>query len=390
MPVYRYTGYKPDGREVKGTITADAESEGILHLKESGIFIKEFREERGYESPPRFQLAPPTRTLPHFTRQLATLTGSSVPLAAALDSIRKEYRGYWHGVVSRIAERVREGASLSRALEEFPSLFPPYYRSMIAASEAGGNLREVLETLADFLETDQETRSRARTAMLYPAFMILTSVFVLSFVFTFVIPKIVRIFSESNTRLPAITKVLISLSYLFQHYWWAGLILAIGGVYLFKLFYKKNPLRIDKILLLLPVLRSLAYARFTATLGFLLRGGVPIITALDLSSEVTGNSYFASLIKGAKETITEGGSISESLKGLSPILLQIISTGERSGRLPELLIQASGAYKKDFMRETEQLTSILEPVIILGMGVVVGLIVFGVLLPIFELNQVIH
>jgi len=390
MPVFRYRGYNTEGKEVSGTLRADGEGEAILRLKESGIFPKELEEHLKWKKPPLFQLVSPQRTLPHFTRQLATLLSSSVPLSDALRSIGQEYSGYWHGIVLNIAETVSEGASLSRAIGAYPDIFPEYYRNMLAASEMGGNLPEVLETLAEFLETDTEIRTRARTAMLYPAFMIVVSVFVLSFVFTFVIPKIIRIFRESSADLPLITEILIKISALFHDYWW----LMLGGIagvsYILVRFHRLRPHYLHRLFILIPITRALAYSRFTATLGFLLRGGVPIIRALELSSGATGNAWLEEIIAKARNMVTEGKGLSESLTGLSPVLLQMISTGEKSGQLPELLIRASESYKKEFIRQTEQITSILEPVMILVMGIIVGFIVFGVLLPIFEINQIIR
>ncbi len=169
------------------------------------------------------------------------------------------------------------------------------------------------------------------------------------------------------------------------------MLVGIAGVsYILVRFHRLRPRYLHRLFILIPITRALAYSRFTATLGFLLRGGVPIIRALELSSGATGNAWLEEMIAKARNMVTEGKGLSESLTGLSPVLLQMISTGEKSGQLPELLIRASESYKKEFIRQTEQITSVLEPVMILVMGTVVGFIVFGVLLPIFEINQIIR
>ncbi len=390
MPLYHYRGYKPDGKKVRGSLQADGEGEAVLKLRDEGIYPSEITRHTSAGKPSRFSFSPPGKNLPHFTRQLAILLSAGVPLSDALRSIASEYSGFWQGLVSALSERVLEGASLSRAIGEYPGVFPEYYAGMVAASEMGGNLHEVLETLADFLETDNSIKKKVQTAMLYPAFMVVVSVFVLSFVFTFVVPKILRIFEQSDTPLPFITVILIKISYVFQNYWWLMGIISIGLVMLLRNLHRRYPRYLHTVTLRIPALRALYYSRLTGTLGFLLKGGLPILRALELSADVSGNSRLRSVVLNVSKSVSEGGTIASSLQGVSPVLRQIVSTGEKSGNLPDILIQASESYKKDFIRWAEQITALLEPILILAMGIIVGFIVFGVLLPIFQINQIVR
>ncbi len=387
MPLYRYIGYDSAGRRVKGSLRAGARGEAVLRLRDSGVYPSELTEYVQWKKRNPFRWRP--NLLPQFTRQLATLLASGVPLSEALESLAGEYRGYWHGLVASLSERVQEGASLSRAVGDHPDLFPEFYVSMVSASEAGGNMPEVLETLADFLETDLALRNKARTALLYPAFMVGVSAFVLSFVFTFVVPKIVRIFEQSDAALPLVTVLLLKVSRIFQDYWWLIGLLLIPTVYSIRRLHRRQPRHLHGLLLRVPFMRALYYSRFTGTLGFLLKGGIPVLKALELSAKASGNTLLQEKVLRAMDRVSEGASIASSIEGVSPVLRQLISTGERSGRLPELLIRAADSYKEGFVRWAEQAASLLEPVLILFMGLVVGFIVFGILLPIFQLNQLI-
>jgi type II secretory pathway component PulF len=390
VPVYLYRGYDSEGKKVKGKLSADGQGEAVLRLKDTGIYPSQLSEYVHWKRRAFLRWKAPKNVLTHFTRQLATLTASGVSLSEALKSLSDEYGGHWHGLVTSLSERVLEGASLSRAISQHPDTFPEYYAKMISASETGGNLSEVLETLADFLETDATLKNRVRTALLYPSFMVIISVFVLSFVFTFVVPKILSIFEHSQASLPYVTVVLLKVSYVFQNYWWLLGSLFVASVFLLRKLHGKYPHYLHGVALRIPFMRSLYYSRFTGTLGFLLKGGIPVLRALELSSKVSGNSLLERDVLRGMKRVSEGGTIASSLQGISPVLKQLISTGEKSGQLPALLIKTSHSYKEDFIRLTEEATSLLEPLLILLMGSIVGFIVFGVLLPIFQINQLIR
>jgi general secretion pathway protein F len=227
--------------------------------------------------------------------------------------------------------------------------------------------------------------------MVYPVFMICVGFVVLSFLFTFVIPKITKIFKDTESALPFITVILITISDIFQHYWWLLIGILLGGVFGIKRLREKNRLLVDRLILNFPgnILQSLYFGRFTMTLGSLLEGGLPVLKALELASKSIGNKALEIKVIDAGRRVAEGARLSASLEGFPPVLLQLIKTGERSGRLIEILKNAADSYEEEFSRRVQNALSFLEPAMILIMGLIVGLIVLAVLLPIFQLNQLI-
>ena len=275
-------------------------------------------------------------------------------------------------------------------MQAHPSVFPEFYTGLIAAGETSGKLSDVMLKLADFLETEINTKNKVRTALIYPAFMACVSVAVVIFLFTFVIPKITKIFEDTSSTLPLITIVLIWISSTFQKFWWLMLAAAGGIVVLFKKIKETRKDIIDSLLLKDPtgILMELYMLRFTLTMGFLLSGGLPILRAMHLTAKAIGNVVLESRIIEAENFISQGASLSASLKDFPPSILQIISTGEKTGKLPEVLQKTAESYESEFDRKLQRGMSILEPVLILVMGLVVAFIVVSVLLPIFELNQI--
>jgi len=391
MPVFKYWGYNEAGTEVSGAIDAENLREAIVKIKERGILPGKVSQEdiykKGYLS--RRAL---TSLLPEVTRRLSTLLSSGVPLIEALSALASEQKGIWRSILVDIKERVSGGASLSRAMQSYPDVFPDFYTGMVSAGESSGELSTVLNTLADFLETQMNTRGKIRTAMIYPLFMVIVSVIVLSFLFIFVVPKITRIFEDSAQALPAITIILIHISNAFRRYWWLIILLFIASSGIYRLIRVHRKEIIDRLLLKEPtgIMMNLYMLRFTATMSFLLDGGVPVLNALRLTSKAIGNLIIEHRIMSAYELVSQGARLSNSLDGFPPTLLQVISTGERSGRLPEVLRRLALSYEREFDRRLQRAISLLEPSLILAMGFVVGFIVLAVLLPIFELNQLIR
>jgi general secretion pathway protein F len=391
MPIFQYKGYRGDGTGTSGTIEADGIKDAAAKIKESGLFPEEVREYI-YSEKTFFFRKHNVTLLPALTRQLSILLSAGVPLIEALRSLAEENRGFWKQTLIDIRERTAGGASLSRAMSEHESVFDDFYVNMIAAGEASGNLSSVLSRLADFLERQDAVKQRVRIAMIYPVFMVCVCFIVLSFLFVLVIPKIVKIFEDTKSTLPLITIILINISNVFQKYWWIMTAAAIGCIYGFKRFRGKNALLLDSFFLKMPgnIVQNLYLARFTRTFGSLLESGLPMLKALELSSKSVGNAAISKMITEAEGKIAEGSRLSASLGGFSPVLLQLISTGEKSGRLAEVLSIAADSYEEEFSRKVQKALSLLEPVMILFMGLIVGFIVFAVLLPMFQLNQLVR
>jgi general secretion pathway protein F len=390
MPIFQYRGYRPDGSEVAGTLEATSLKEAVLRLKDGGLYPKDVQEAIYRKRFGLFQ-RPDAALLPSTTRQLSTLLTSGVTLMEALTSISEENKGFWKNMLVHIKERIASGSSFSKALEDYKEIFPEFYVSMVASGEAGGNLDRVLSRLADFLEAQHSLKSKVKASMIYPVIMICIGFIVLSFLFTFVIPKITRIFKDTESALPFITVVLINISDIFQNYWWLLIGILLGSVFGFRRLKEKNRLFIDRLILHLPgnVLQSLYFGRFARTLGSLLEGGLPVLKALELAAKSIGNKMLEIKVIDAGKRVAEGVRLSASLEGFPPVLLQLITTGERSGKLVEILKNAADSYEEEFSRRVQKVLSLLEPAMILFMGLIVGLIVFAVLLPIFQLNQLI-
>ncbi len=388
MPVFKYTGYDHQGLKTEGVIEADGRRDAILKIKTKGIFPREITEAVTHGKR-IFSRKPSPLVLAGITRRLSTLLSSGVPLIDAFSALSSEQKGDWRNILLDIKEALAGGASLARAMQAHPSIFPDFYTGMIAAGETSGKLTDVLLKLADFLERDINLRNKIKTALIYPAFMACVSIAIVLFLFTFVIPKITRIFEESSASLPLITIILIWVSAGLKKFWWLLLALAGGGAVLFRRIRRTRKDLVDAVLLRDPsgVLMGLYMLRFTMTMGFLLSGGLPILNAMQLTSKATGNTVLEKKILAAQELVSQGARLSASLEGFPPTLLQIIATGEQTGKLPEVLKRTADSYESEFDRKLQAGISILEPVLILAMGLIVGFIVLAVLLPIFELNQ---
>jgi general secretion pathway protein F len=388
MPIFRYRGYRSGGSEAAGTIEADGLKDALSKVRELGFYPRTIERVSGQRRPRLSLRRDDTGRLPDVTRQLSVLVRSGVPLVEALRALSEESKGYWKDTLVAIRERVMSGASLSRAMEDYEKTFPEFYRNMVQSGEASGTLEKVLERLSDFLEHQNAVREKVKAAMVYPVFMASVGIVVLSFIFTFVVPKIVKIFEDSHNALPLMTHILIWVSNAFVHYWWLLLAGAIGLLLGGRKLTERNRALIDSALVRLPF-QGLYYSRFTRTLGFLLDGGLPMLRALELAGKSTGNAYLQRKVKEAEMKVSEGARLSSSLEGLPPVLLQLIATGEKSGQLSDILARAADAYDTEFDRKVQKALSLLEPSMILLMGLVVGFIVLAVLLPMFQLNQLI-
>jgi general secretion pathway protein F len=389
MPLYRYKGYGEEGRTRAGTIEAEGPRDAALKLRERGLHPRSIES----HAPGRRRLARvlPARSeagrLASLTRQLSVLLRSGVPLAEALRAASEEATGTWRDMLVSVKEQVVGGARLSRALETHTDVFPDYYAGMVAAGEESGSLEDVLSRLADFMEARQAVAERVKTAMLYPLFMAGVGLLVLGFLLSFVVPRIARIFEDTQAALPLPTVILMGVSDFLVTNWWLAALLAAGALLGGRAFFRKRRGTVHRWFYRL--VKSLYLARFARTLGFLLAGGLPMLRALELAGRAAGNLHLEARVRAASAAVSEGGRLSAALEGLPPVLLQVISTGERSGKLPEVLGEAAVSYEAEFDRFVARGLAALEPALILAMGLMVGFVVFSVLLPMFQMNQLV-
>jgi general secretion pathway protein F len=402
MPTFRYDAFKGNGSPVSGVIEAGSLQEARLFLKKEGLFPKELAETgtasqggvRKY-----FRKGVPLQELSLMTRRLSTLLGSSVPVYEAISTLcDQELPGELKEVLSRVRTRLTEGSNLARALGEEPAVFSESYISMVAAGEASGALEIILDRLADFLEDQEAVRSRVMTALAYPALMVVVGAGVMLFLLAFVIPKIVVIFEQSKAALPFITILLIKTSALLRSGWWVLLLAAGCLVYGYRRLVRRESFRFrrDSLLLRIPLLGPLMIrlilSRFAKILGLLLSSGVPVIRALEITGDVVVNRRYRKALAGARVELAEGGSLSVSLRDgtlFPPLLVHMVAVGERGGTLEAMLAKAGAAFEKEFVAAVARVMSLLEPLLVLAMGLVVGTMVIAVLLPIFQLNQLI-
>jgi general secretion pathway protein F len=408
MPVYEYTALNDKGKKLKGIIDAQSTGAARQKLRESNIYLTDLQETSGAKksSPLKQPLGGlfrkvGTRELTVMTRQLATLLGAGLPLVQSLTTlITQTSHPQLKTILAQIREEVNEGSSFSHTLTHYPEVFPDFYLNMVRAGEASGTIHLVLERLADFSEKQQALKGRVRAALAYPLFMFLIGSGVLFFLVTFVVPNVTRIFDEMHQTLPLITIILIGVSRFLESFWWiivAGLIGAFVALKYFLSKTQKGRGLLDRIMLALPVVgpinRKMAVARFSRTLGTLLESGVPLLASLEIVRNIVGNSLISDAIQQAGNDVREGQSLSAPLarSGIFPaISVEMISVGEQSGNLEPMLYRIAEAYEKEVESGITMLTSLLEPVMILVMGLAVGFIVVSILLPIFEMNQLVR
>ncbi len=411
MPVYEYTALNTAGKTVQGIIDADSPALARQKIRSQGMYPVRVEEAAGKTRFSSFHIQ--GLSLPVFsggwiraqdvfliTRQLATMLGAGIPLVPALSGLieQGEQRAL-KTMLAQLREAVNEGHPLSSALGSHPRLFSPMYINMVRAGEASGSLPLVLDQLAEFGERQQALQARIRAAMLYPVFMAVVGVAVLAFLITFILPSITTVFEGSEQALPLPTTLLMALSGLLRAYWPPLLLLFLALLLGLRQFLRSpaGERSWHRLQLSLPFFKGLvrkqAAARFARSLASLLHSGVPLVDALAIVSNITGNALIGEHIRNASQELEKGQSLAGYFRGtpyFPPMLVQMMAVGEQSGALDSMLARAADNYERELETRIMALTSMIEPVMILVMGAAVAFIVVAVLLPIFEMNQLIR
>ena len=409
MPVYSYTALNAVGRTVKGITRADSAKQARLRLRSEGLHPVDIRVTDAREDKKttrtdrsRFKLrrGPSSIVLAETTRQLHTLMSAGIPLVDSLSAVHEQSDdSAFARVLALVRENVTEGHALADALAEHPRYFPNDYIHLIRAGELGGKLDEVLGRLAESLERGAERMSRVRAALAYPIFMTVVGIGVLAFLFTFIVPTLTGLFETLDAALPWPTRVLLFLSGIMKSYWWAVLIVLVAGGLLFRNYLKNksNYRRVELVLFKVPVfgalIQKLLLGRVFRSLSVMVGGGVPLTNSLGVTAKGMGRSNFAKAMETAEDMVGQGRSLADGLaaSGLfPPVTRRMIAIGETSGSLPEMLSRAAKAHEDQTDRALTTLTSLVEPVIILTMGLVVGFVVLAVLLPVFDLSTLVR
>lgn len=407
MPVFEYEALAPDGSRSSGVMDAESEAAVRDRLRHGGKYPVSISRTRATGQSGLFGLNKNfsfsrirVSEVNVFTRQLATLIGAGLPLDSALKGIAEQAeKQAMKQVVSQLKEAVSEGESLSSALGTRPELFSAMYVNMVRAGEAFGSLDLVLSRLADFGDRFEAVRGRLRAAMIYPAFMTLVGAGVLFVLITFVIPDIMQMYARMEKALPLPTQLLIGVGNFLRNYWWLLLIIIVGTAAALKSVINgpAGKKRLDRLWLKTPVVgrvinKNILF-RFSSTMASLLSSGVDIVDSLEISKRVVGNVCISAVIDEAIADIRVGQSMVSPFarsEWFPSAFVQLLSVGESSGKLEEMLEKISVSTERELESTTRGLTSLIEPVLIVIMGILVGFIVLSVLLPIFEMNQVVR
>ena len=408
MPVYEYTAMNTGGKNVAGIIDADNAAEAREKLRAGNLFPTAINEAYDTGRSPRQRRLSldlrlfsgiKARDLTATTRQLATLVGAGFPLVSAVYALIPQTSSVaLKKVLSRIKDAIEEGKSFAEALTEFPDIFPPLFVNMVRAGEASGTLEIVLERLAEINENRQVQKNRIISILAYPIVMTVLSIAILTFLLVSIVPQFIDVFSEMHQALPLPTRIIQFISEQLAAYWWALLILVVAVYAAFRRLKKTERGKdlIDKLVLHLPGVSVLAVkiavARFSRTLGSLLENGIPMLTALHIVKNIVGNVHIARAVQEAAQKVEKGLGLGASLEeaDVFPSLsVQMIKIGEQSGDLEKMLLKTADVFENEVESTLVSLTSILQPLLVVFMGVVILFIVLAIILPIFEMNQLV-
>jgi general secretion pathway protein F len=394
MATFSYRATTRDGTIVEGAVDAPDEGAAVERVRNTGVIPIKITAPR--DSVRRtFTLKSSKGDLLTFTTELSALLGAGLPLDRSLNilsdiSESKEMKS----IIQSILKSIREGSSFSDALLGQPRVFPKIYVNMIRAGEAGGVLDVVLDKLNDFLETSKELKDHIFSAMIYPAILSATGGISIIILLTYVLPKFSVIFAEIGSALPLPTQIVLALSNFLKTFWWAALLLLIGVWFILRAYVKSPAGRYRwdsfKLKLLGEVITKIETARFSRTLGTLLKSGVPLLQALSNAKDVISNQVIASAIDKVSKGAKEGKGIAVPLSDAAvfpPLALSMIKVGEETGQLDTMLMKVASTYERSLRLAVKRFVGFLEPAMILGMGLIIGFIVVSMLMAIFSITE---
>jgi len=408
MAVYEYRGILvASGKAAKGYKDADNVKALRGALRREGILLTEATEEAERKERAKKQInllapfqRPSTSDIAVMTRQLATLVRAGVPLVESIGALSEQAENeQLIRILTAVRETLNEGTSFAKSLALHNKVFPPLYINMVEAGEASGTLEAVLERLADFMENQARLKGKVAGALAYPVLMAIVGSILVGFLMVAVVPKVTAIFENLGQELPWYTKLLIFVSGILGSYWWLLLILLAIGSFAFRRWKntEQGRLKWDTFRLRVPLFGRLnllvAVARFSRTLSTLLSSGVPLLSAMGIVKNVLENALLEQVITTAINSIREGESIAVPLKKsgeFPPMVTHMITVGERSGQLEQMLENVSRAYEADVEVRVQALTSLLEPMMIVIMGGLVGFITMAILMPLIQMNDMVQ
>ncbi|HEY6207508.1 MAG TPA: type II secretion system F family protein [Gemmatimonadales bacterium] len=395
MPVFQYTARTLKGELVNDKIDLPSRDDVIAHLRKNRMVVVQVRQAPAELKLPKLGAGIKTRDVVVFTRQFATMINAGLPLVQALDILAQQTEN------KRLAETTRQvvydvesGHTLADALRKHPKAFSDLYVNMVAAGEAGGILDTILVRLAQFLEKNDAIVRKVKGAMIYPAVILSVAVIAISVLLIFVIPTFQNMFASVNLDLPLPTRIVIGMSNVLKHYWWAIIGVVVGSMFMVNRYYQTAPgrLQIDALLLRLPVLgdviRKAAVSRFTRTLSTLISSGVSILDGLEITARTAGNMVIHNAVMESRASIAGGETIAAPLQKSAvfpPMVISMIAVGEQTGGLDEMLSKIADFYDDEVDAAVSALLSLMEPIMIVVLGVIVGGMVVAMYLPIFDM-----
>jgi len=394
VPNFAYKASTKEGVLIEGNFDAPDERYVVDRLKKTGLIPLEINPvDEGLRR--RFFSGISARNVLSFTAQLSTMLNARLPLDRSLNILANICDNkQLTEIISSILSSIREGSSFSEALGRHPNIFPKLYVNMVKAGEVGGVLEIVLEKLVDFLESSRELKDSVFSAMIYPSILLTTGTLSIIVLLTYVLPKFSSIFSEMGTTLPFTTTLLISVSSKLQDYWWIAFIFFVAVIIFINRFINTDEGRKiwdkSKLRLFGNLIQELETARFTRTLGTLLKSGVPLIQALNNVKDITNNTIVTAAIEQVAKDVKEGNTISDSLSKTNifpKLALSMIKVGEESGQLEEMLLKVAKNYERSLKQSIKRFVGFIEPVMILTMGLIIGFIVLSMLSAIFSITD---
>ncbi len=393
---YVWKGRSPSGELLSGEYQTENKDELVSYLRKRKIIITSVREKSGqlkFNLPGKGRVT--VKDIGVFTRQFATMINAGLPMVQCLDILAQqtEKEGL-RTAVARVMSDVEGGSTLAEGLARHPKVFSNLYVNMVEAGEAGGILDIILARLATFLEKLDALQRKVKSALTYPAVVGVVAIGATVFMLIFIIPTFAKMFTDFGGELPLPTKIVIGISDFLRNFWWALAAGIGGGIFALQRYYKTQPGRlvIDRLLLRVPVLgmviRKGSVARFTRTLGTLISSGVPILSGLEITARTAGNRVVELAVLSTRESISQGNTISEPLRECGvfpPMVTQMIAVGEQTGALDEMLDKIANFYDDEVDTAVDSLTAIIEPIMIVVMGTVVGGMLIAMYLPMFKL-----
>jgi type IV pilus assembly protein PilC len=408
MPNYSYTAVDARGQQISGVIEAASEMEASTLIKQQGYFptrILEGKQQVAASGTAKKEIAffggktVKTQILTTFTRQLATLIEAGLPLVRSMDALLQQERNkVLHKALASMKDNVESGGTFSEALAQHPRIFSKLFVNMVRAGEVGGILEVVLKRLAEFQEKAERIRGKILSATVYPIVVLCIAVVIVGVLMVLVVPKFQQIFNDilGGKELPWITQQVISFSQFVQNqvFVLVAIIVAIVGLVKYLNINPKTAAILDawrlKMPLMGPLIQKTSIARFTRTLGTLVSSGVPILQALNITKDTVGNHVVSQAISKIHDSVKEGESVVVPLESSSlfpPMVVSMVRVGEETGRLPDMLIKIADVYEEEVDNAVSALTSLLEPIMIVFLAVVVGIIVIALFLPLVSIIE---